>query len=217
MLACVGGVSSYATDSEEINKAKLDAVKQEVIEKGEKVVKKVLDGFEGGCFFDTGCYWVNLPQIGASNYAGAPIGVGGFGRLSLAGHYHVGGAGYMNTAKIRSKEDKNGSETIFAFGGVLADVYWTFGRVSPYFGTMLGAGILKNNILAVKPENRGDFVPGMSNKAFVFSVEPYVGCQVHLISTIHLFFQLSYTAPMSTKYYPQFHGLGTQIGLVFGR
>lgn len=183
----------------------------------EQAKKKIIKGFEGGVLFNTGCYWVQFSApVVAGNYIGCPLGVGGFGRLGLGEHFHVGGGGYMNTGTIRmDKDDRNGSETIHAFGGVMADVYATFGRFRPYAGFLIGAGILKHNVMNSKISG-GDFVESHSTKSFVWSADPMVGCQIKLFGRIHLMVQLSYTAPFNKIHYEQFHGLGTRIGLVFG-
>lgn len=173
--------------------------------------KKFFRGIEGGVVFNTGYIFENFPEIGYSG-GGVPLGVGGRGLVILGDHLRVGGEGYMNTMGL----DKKGSESIYAFGGAMADFCWKFGPVLAYIGSNIGGGILKNFVSTQQPSHSWEEVGAYYNKQFVWSAHPYTGVQIRLTNKIALIIQVSYTLPLNGNICKEFNGLNTSIGLQFG-
>jgi hypothetical protein len=115
-------------------------------------------GFTGGMRIHTGYlttknYTIADPDqniIFSNKAQGFPFGMGGAARVQFGEHLRVGFEGYFSSLK-----QKNNGYISTGWGGALIDCVWHIKKWSPFVGTSIGGGSIKN--LYLNADTNNDF------------------------------------------------------------
>ena len=146
---------------------------------------KVIKGFSGGMMVHSGY------QYGCDNPYGLDIsaptfGIGGCAKVNLSDHFRTGFEGYFSTAPLK-RGVESGSHNKLFWTGLLADVFCTRGKFTPYIGTTLGGGMETAFYMFVGDKH--DWAPEASavlHKQPFFAIDPYVGVEYAVGAALRL-------------------------------
>ena len=141
---------------------------------------------------------------------GMTFGLGGVLRYHLGNHFRLGGEGYVSTLK----QMHNGSYIRTSWGGLLADVYWQFGRWQPYAGVSIGGGKASSLLMFEGSADDWEAEPDafLHNETFFF-VNPNIGVEFALTEAVHLTLKVDRLIPVSNIEMPT--GVRCYWGFVF--
>jgi len=150
---------------------------------------------DGGMMLHTGYLSGNIAPLGYKA-AGMPFGVGGVARYHLGSHWRIGAEGYVSTLK----QFDNGSYLKCGWGGLLGDFYWVFGKLMPYAGLTLGGGAATDFLMMEGAEEEWQPVKeAYFHKQGFFAIDPFIGCDYILSSTVHLTLKLDFLSGIGTN------------------
>lgn len=137
---------------------------------------------DGGMMLHTGFLSGQIAPLGYKA-SGMPFGVGGVARYHLGEHWRVGAEGYVSTLHQMG----NGSYIKYGWGGLLGDFHWAFDKVMPYIGLTLGGGATTDFLIMEGPQEEwGPVGEAYYHKQGFFAIDPFVGCDYILSTTVHL-------------------------------
>ena len=171
---------------------------------------QVFTGFSGGMMLHIGYMFSDDPRkifsnagLGSEEYIkslpkdGVGLGLGGTLRIHLLNHIHVGAEGGMTLMPLGGVGNIR-----MGYGGAMCDFYTTWGKVRPLIGLSLGGGAMKRMYLPKEPivyvpEGTADttIYNASYTKTPFFYLDPYIGMEVDLNSSMALLFRIDYMLP----------------------
>ena len=146
---------------------------------------KVIKGFSGGMMVHSG-YQYGCDNPFGLNISAPTFGIGGCAKVNLSDHFRTGFEGYFSTAPIK-RDVESGSHNKLFWTGLLADVFCTRGKFTPYIGTTLGGGMETAFYMFVGDKH--DWAPEASavlHKQPFFAIDPYVGVEYTVGAALRL-------------------------------
>lgn len=152
---------------------------------------KFIKGFSGGMMVHTG-YLAGGDNPFNYSPKGTTFGIGGAARLHLSDHFRTGFEGYFSTMGL--KEDiASGSHNKLFWTGILADWYWTCGKLYPYIGATVGGGM--ETAFYMFEGDKHDWLPEPSvvfHKQPFVAVDPFIGCDYAVGEALRLTLKLDW-------------------------
>lgn len=178
-------------------------------------------GFTGGMRIHTGYlttknYTIADPDqniIFSNKAQGFPFGMGGAAKVQFGEHLRVGFEGYFSSLK-----QKNNGYISTGWGGALIDCVWHIKKWSPFVGTSIGGGSIKN--LYLNANTNDDFTTDnntMFRKYPFMAIVPFVGVEYAVSQKISFIFKVDCIFNVSNRESDYTLGPRFHFGISFNR
>lgn len=143
---------------------------------------------------------------------GLPAGIGGALKFHFNNHFRIGTEGYSSNLSY----NEDGSYWHIGWGGLLMDCIWQTGKFSPYIGTTIGGGGLKN--VQVMDSSTNMTLPNASfTKDSFVAIVPYAGIEYTLTESIRVHVKFDYLLNLNRSITDFVSGPRIYFGFAFYR